>query len=128
MTINQLAQTGVNQAEHWSFIATIVGVIFTALWSLHQWRVESARRREDHIKEQETKRAELAQREQELRWKQAELARNMFDAIFDYPPSNDAWRMVDGEEDGYDDGRGQRFRISMAMVRHALPAPWSDEA
>ena len=47
----------------------------------------------------------LFQWKKDLRWKQAELARSMLDEIFDYPPSDDAWRMVDGEMD-YKDSNG----------------------
>jgi hypothetical protein len=62
----------------------------------------------------------------ELRWKQAELARTLLDEIFDYDPSNDAWRMVDGKEI-YKDGKGNEYRINMGLVRQALPTPWADD-
>ena len=52
--------------------------------------------------------AELKQRAEELRWKQAELARTLLDEIFDFAPSNDALRMVDGEVD-YKDENGNVF-------------------
>ncbi|MBI4660018.1 MAG: hypothetical protein HY735_14350 [Verrucomicrobia bacterium] len=116
-----------DNVEHYSFVATIFGVIWAAVWAVKQWREETGRRREDQAKERESKRTEVLQREQELRWKQAELARIMFDGIFDYDPSNDAWRMVDGEEEGYKNSRGNEYRINMDLVRQALPAPWSDE-
>lgn len=63
----------------------------------------------------------------EYRWKQAELARKLLDEIFDYDPSNDAWRMVDGEEN-YKDNNGNPFRVSMDDVRRALPTPWNDDS
>ncbi len=62
----------------------------------------------------------LFQWKKDLRWKQAELARSMLDEIFDYPPSDDAWRMVDGEMD-YKDSNGASYTITMADVRAALP-------
>jgi hypothetical protein len=93
-----------------------------------QWREEAARRRDDQAKERESKRTELLQREQELRWKQAELARTMLDGIFDYDASNDAWRMVDGETEGYNDSRGNSHHIDMNLVRASLPGDWNDDS
>ena len=61
----------------------------------------------------------------DYRWKQAELARELLDEIFDYAPSNDALRMVDGEE-FYRDEEDHSFNINMNLVRQALPKPWSD--
>jgi hypothetical protein len=62
----------------------------------------------------------------DLRWKQAELARTLLDEIFDYGPSNDAWRMVDGEET-YNEEKGNVYLINMDQVRRALPKPWNDD-
>lgn len=62
----------------------------------------------------------------DLRWKQAELARTLLDEIFDYGPSNDAWRMVDGEET-YSDEKGNIYVINMDLVRQALPKPWNED-
>jgi hypothetical protein len=107
-------------------MATVFGAIWTAVWAVGQWRQEATWRRQDQQKELETRRAELAQREIELRWKQAGLAREMLDEIFDYGPSNNAWRMVDGEED-YSDDKGNSYRIDMNLVRRALPQPWNDD-
>jgi hypothetical protein len=122
MIIPILAASGTDQMEHWSFVATIFGAIWAAVWAVKQWRDEKAKRRgeqaderEARAREREARHTELRQRQQELRWKQAELARTMMDAIFDYDPSNDAWRMVDGEEDGYKDQGGNKHRIDMAL-------------
>jgi hypothetical protein len=129
-----LAVAGTDVAEHWSFVATIFAAIWATVWAIRQSRQEAVLRRqaqekerEAQEKEREMERAKLVQREQELRWKQAELAREMLDAIFDYPPSNDAWRMVDDEEDGYKDSQGRPHRINLDLVRKALPKPWGDE-
>ncbi len=128
-----LAAGGTDAAEHWSFVATIFAAIWATVWAVRQSRQEAVLRREAQEKEREAQekereveRAKLAQREQELRWKQAELARQMLDEIFDYGPSNDAWRMVDDEE-AYKDDKGNQYRINMDQVRRALPKPWSDE-
>ena len=123
-----LAASDTGLLEQISYIATIFAAIWAAVWAVKQLREESARRREDQAKERESKRMELLQREQELRWKQAELARTMLDGIFDYDPSNDAWRMVDGETDGYNDSRGNTHRISMDLVRSSLPGAWNDDS
>ena len=126
MVIPIIAASEIDRSEHWSFVATIFAAIFTAVWAIFQWRDETAKRREDQEKERESKRAALAQQQQELRWKQAELAREMMDAIFDYVPSNDAWRMVDGEVQGYKDSLGNEYQIDMDMVRSSLPHPWNE--
>src|SRR5215471_11296281 len=68
----------------------------------------------------------VRQSRKDYRWKQAELARSLLDDIFDDPPSNDAWRMVDGEE-LYEDEQGNKYQITMADVRRALPRPWNDD-
>ena len=73
-------------------------------------------------------RTELVQREQELRWKQAKLARTMLDGIFDYPPSNDAFRLVDGETVGYKNSRGKSYDIEMSLVRESLPGKWNEDS
>jgi hypothetical protein len=113
--------------ETLSFKAAIFSAIFTVLagicagiWAVIVWRKEALWRREDHA-------AEVNQREVELRWKQAELARQLLDEIFDYGPSNDAWRMVDGEE-AYKDNDNNEYRIGMDLVRRALPKPWNDDS
>lgn len=94
--------------ELWSFQAvvaatliTLVSAVVTGGFAVWQWR-------------------------KELRWKQAELARILLDEIFDYGPSNDAWRMVDGEK-LYKDDQGNEYHITMDLVRQALPKPWNDE-
>lgn len=107
------------KAAAFSAIFTAVGGICAGVWAVVVWRREARWRRED-------REAELKQRQEELRWKQAELARQLLDDIFDYGPSNDAWRLVDGEE-VYKDEKGNEYRINMDMVRRALPKPWSDE-
>jgi hypothetical protein len=127
MIIPLLAEAGTDKWEHYSFVATVFAAIWAAVWAVKQWRDETAKRREDLVKERETKRAELLQREQELRWKQAELARTLLDEIFDYGPSNDAWRMVDGEKI-YTDDKDNEYHITMEIVRQALPKPWNDES
>jgi hypothetical protein len=119
------ATSATDKWEHYSFVATVFAAIWAAVWAIRQWKRESQWRRQDQEKERQAKHEELAQRKQELRWKQAELARKMTDAIFDYPPSNDAWRMVDGEIRYKEDGN--EMQIDMALVRGALPKPWSDE-
>lgn len=95
--------------ELWSFKAAVVTTLITIMsavatggFAVWQWR-------------------------RELRWKQAELARTMLDEIFDYGPSNDAWRMVDGEE-SYKDEKGVEYRITMDQVRRGLPKPWNNDA
>jgi len=102
------SETVKNLWELWSFKATVIATLITFIsavvtggFAVWQWR-------------------------KDLRWKQAELARILLDEIFDYDPSNDAWRMVDGEET-YKDAQGDQYRIDMAMVRKALPKPWNDE-
>lgn len=120
-----LAASGTDPWKHYSFIATVFAAIFAAVWALKQWRDETAQRREDQKAELETRRAELKQRDKDLRWKQARLAREMMDAIFDYKPSNDAWRMVDSEQ-AYK-YKGNSYTINMNDVRRALPEPWSDD-
>jgi hypothetical protein len=50
----------------------------------------------------------------------------LLDGIFDYGPSNDAWRMVDGEKI-YEDDKGNEYHINMDLVRQALPKPWNDD-
>jgi hypothetical protein len=128
MTVPILATSGTDPWEHWSFVATIFAAIWAAVWAVKQFRDETARRRTDQEKERESKQADLRHAEQELRWKQAKLARKMMDAIFDYDPSNDAWRMVDGEEQGYKDSQGNQYHITIGMVDHALRVPWTDDS
>ncbi len=120
------ATTWTDKWEHYSFVATVFAAVWAAVWAIKQWKRESKWRRQDQEKERETKHEELAQRKQELRWKQAELARTMMDTIFDFSPSNDAWRMVDGET-RYKDEDGNDYQIDMNLVRRALPQPWSEE-
>ena len=119
-----MAEASGNPWETLSFKAAAFSVVFASLagicagvWAVVVWRREARWRREDHA-------AELTQKQEELRWKQAELARTLLDEIFDYAPSNDAWRMVDGEEN-YKNGQ---FRITMDDVRRALPKPWNNES
>jgi hypothetical protein len=107
------------QAAAFSAIFTAFAGICAGVWAMIVWQREARWRREDHA-------AELRQREEELRWKQAELARQLLDEIFDYGPSNNAWRMVDGEE-SFKDELGNEYRINMDDVRRALPTPWSNE-
>jgi len=70
-------------------MVTVLIACVTGAWAVFTWKKES-----------ESKRAsldrQLKHREEVLRWKQAELAREMLDEIFDYTPSDEAWRMVDG--------------------------------
>jgi hypothetical protein len=112
-------ETASFQAAVFSAIFTILAGIVAGVWAVITWQREAKWRREDHE-------ADLQQRKEELRWKQAELARDLLDDIFDYSPSNDAWRMVDGEE-SYKDAEENKFQIDMVHVRRALPKPWNDE-
>jgi hypothetical protein len=80
---------------HVAETVTIFSAVLTGAFALYQWR-------------------------KDLRWKQAELARTMLDEIFDYPPSDDAWRMVDGETN-YKTSEGIAYTITIADVRAALP-------
>jgi hypothetical protein len=93
--------------------------ICAGVWAIAQWLREMAWRREDRKKERESEREERSLRQQELQWKQAELARELLDDIFDYKPSNDAWEMVDGETD-FKDMDGVRLHITIEDVRRAL--------
>ena len=87
-----------------SFQAAVYTALFTALsgvctgaWAVWQWR-------DQH------------------RWKQAKLARKMLDEIFDYRPSNDAWRMVDGDKK-YKDTEKVEIEITADDVKRALKLP-----
>ncbi len=61
--------------DYWeilSFKVAVFSAICTGAWAVWLWR-------------------------KDYRWKQAELARTLLDEIFDYKPSDVAWRIVDGE-------------------------------
>ncbi|MCI0538423.1 MAG: hypothetical protein L0Z50_24720, partial [Verrucomicrobiales bacterium] len=100
------------KAAVFSAIFAVLAGICAGVWAVVVWRREAIWRREDHE-------AELHQRDQELQWKQAELARQLLDDIFDHRPSEDAWDMVDGETE-FKDLDGKNLEISKADIKRAL--------
>jgi len=93
--------------ELWSFKATVAAALITLVtavvtggFAVCQWR-------------------------KDLRWRQADLARTLLDAIFNDPASNDAWRMVDDERN-YEDLEKVKLQITMDDVRRALKLTMRD--
>ena len=82
-----------------SFKVAVFGAIAAALWAVWQWR-------------------------RDYRWKQAELARTLLDEIFDYKPSDVAWRIVDGETTFKI--KKKETEITMDDVRRALRVARND--
>src|SRR5262249_45794692 len=98
-----------------SAIFTIFAGICAGVWAVAVWRREAKWRRED-------RHAELLRRNQELQWKQAELARQLLDEIFDFPPSEGALDMLDGESEfsEFEDAGAKRLKIGKSDIQHAL--------
>ena len=94
--------------DYWeinSFKAAVFGAICTGLWAVWQWQ-------------------------KDYRWRQVELARKLLDDIFDYPPSDDAWKMVDGEtsfNDSEEHEEEGKIKITMADVKRALKVTVADD-
>jgi hypothetical protein len=95
-----------------SAIFTVFGGICAGVWAVVVWRREATWRRED-------REAELKQRKEELRWKQAELARQLLDDIFDFAPSRNAWDMVDGITEFKNDA-DQEIEVNEGDIKRAL--------
>jgi hypothetical protein len=92
-----LAEASGNSWETISYIAAAMLACYTIIMGLRQWNRDLEWKKQDRENELKARQEERLQRDQELLWKQAELARKLLDDIFDYRPSDDAWKMVDEE-------------------------------
>ncbi len=65
----------------------------------------------------------LYQRSKDMRWKQAELARKLFDEIFDFQPSYNALIMIDELSENFQLNDEESISVSFADIDNALTTP-----
>jgi hypothetical protein len=97
-------------------------------WQLRSWQVTIVTALIAAIVALVTAIANLIQRSRDTRWKQAELARKLFDEIFDFETSNNALIMIDEFSEAFQISGGEDISVSFADIDAALTVPIKDHS